>query len=192
MTNFIFLPSLFLSHENPYLQSIPFCLRVILSDLDKYSFITWCSHFYSPFVSCLMKSFDAMNFPIITSSVVVQSPSPTLCNPMDCSTPRLPVPHHLPKFAQVHVHYFGDAIQPSHPLTPSFLLPSIFPSIKDFSNELSVCIRWPNYWSFNFSISPSSRYSGLISHKIDWFDPLAIQRTFRRLLQHLSPIGFPI
>ena len=147
MTNFIFLSSLFLSHENSYLQSIPFCLRVILPDLDKYSFLTWCSHFYSPFVSCLMKSFDAMNFPLITSSVVVQSPSPTLCNPMDCSLPGLPVPHHLPKFAQVHVHFFGDAIQPSHPLMPYFLLPLIFPSIKDFSNDVSVCIRWPKYWS---------------------------------------------
>ena len=140
MTNFIFLPSLFLSHENPYLQSTPFCLRVILSDLDEYSFITRCSHSYSPFVSCLMKSSDAVNCPLITSSVV-QSPSPALCNPMDCSMPGLPVPHHLPKFTQVHVHYFGDAIQPSHPLMPSFLLPSIFPSIRDFSSELSVCIR---------------------------------------------------
>ena len=66
------------------------------------------------------------------------------------------------------------------------LLLSIFPSIRDFSSESSVHIRWPKYWSFSFSISPSSEYSGLISHKIDWFDILAVQGTFRSLLQHRS------
>ena len=119
---------------------------------------------------------------------------PTLWNPMDCRTPGLPVPHHLPKFAQVHVHCIGDTIQPSDPLMPSSLilwcpllvLPSIFPSIRDFSNESSVHIRWPKYWSFIFSISPSSECSGLISLKIDWFDLLAVQRTFSSLLQHHS------
>ena len=105
---------------------------------------------------------------------------------MDCSKPGLPVPHHLPKFAQVHVHCISDAVQPSHPLMPLLLLPSIFASIRDFSNELSVRIRWPKYWSFSFSISPSSEYSGLISLKIDWFDLLAVQGTFRSLLQHHS------
>ena len=82
---------------------------------------------------------------------VVQS-CPTICDPMDCSTPGLPVPHHLLKCAQVHAHCFSDAIQPSHPLTPLLLLPSIFPSIRDFSNKSAVHIRWPEYW--NFSISP--------------------------------------
>ena len=66
------------------------------------------------------------------------------------------------------------------------LLPSIFPSIRDFSSESASCIRWPNYWSFSFSISPSNQYSGLISLKIDWFDLLAVQGTFRSLLQHHS------
>ena len=88
---------------------------------------------------------------------------------MDSSTLGLPVPHHLLKFAQVYVHCISDAIQPSYPLTPSSPLPSIFPSIRDFSNELAVRIRWPKYWSFSFSISPYSEYSGLISLKIDWF-----------------------
>ena len=69
---------------------------------------------------------------------------------------------------------------------PLLLLPSIFPSIKDFSNEPSVHIRWPKFWSFSFSISPSSEYSRLISRKIDWFDLLAVQGTFRSLLQHYS------
>ena len=109
----------------------------------------------------------------------------TLCDPMDCSTPGLPVPHHLPKFAQVHVHCIGDAIQPSQPLMPSSLA-SIFPSIRDLSNESAVHIRWPKYCSFNFSISLCNEYSGLISLKIDWFDLLAVQGTLRSLLQHHS------
>ena len=95
---------------------------------------------------------------------------PTLCDPMYCSTPGLPVPHHLPKFAQVHVRCISDAVQPSHPL-----MLSIFPSIREFSNVLPVHIRWPKYWSFSFSINPSSKYSRLISLKIDWFDLLAVQ-----------------
>ena len=101
---------------------------------------------------------------------------------MDCSTPGLPVPYHLPEFAQVHVHCIGDVVEPSLLWRPLFFLPSIFPSIRDFSNELSVHIRWPKYWSF--SISPSSEHSGLISLKMDWFDLLAIQGIFRSLLQH--------
>ena len=84
----------------------------------------------------------------------------TLCNPMNCSTPGFPVLHYLPEFPQTHVHQLGDSIQPSHPL---LLLPSIFLIIWVFSSESALCIRWPNYWSFSFSISPSSEYSGLIS-----------------------------
>ena len=102
--------------------------------------------------------------------------------PMVCSTPDFPVPHHLPEFAQVHVHRIGDAIQPSHPLWPPSPPPSILPSIRDFSNELALHIKWPNYWSF--SINPSNEYSGLISFRIDWFDLLAVQGTFESLLQH--------
>ena len=96
---------------------------------------------------------------------------------MDYSTPAFPVLHHLPEFAQTHVYWVGDAIQPSYPLSPPLLLPSIFPSIRDFSNELTLCVRWPKYWSFSFSISPSNEYSWLISFSIDWFDLLAVQRT---------------
>ena len=83
--------------------------------------------------------------------------------PDDYSTPGLPVPDWLWELAQVHVHWIGDAIQPSHPLLHSSPLPSIFPSIRIFSNESTLCIRWPKYWSFSFSISPSDEYSGLIS-----------------------------
>ena len=89
----------------------------------------------------------------------------------------------LPKFM------FTALVMPSSHLIlwcPLLLLPSIFPSIRDFSSESSVCIRWPKYWSFSFSISPSSEYSGLISLKIEWFDLLTVQGTFRSLLQHHS------
>ena len=84
-------------------------------------------------------------------SSVTQSCS-TLCDPMDCSTPGLPVHHQLQEFTQTHVHWVGDAVQPSHPLSSP---PSIFPSIRVFSNESVLRIRWPKYWSFTFTISPS-------------------------------------
>ena len=82
--------------------------------------------------------------------------------------------------------FTGDAIQPSHPLMALLLLPSIFPSIRDFSRESAVCIRWPKYWSISFSISLSNEYSGLISLTIDWFDLLAVQWILRSLPQHHS------
>ena len=92
----------------------------------------------------------------------------------DCSTPGFPVLHHLLEFAQTHVHWVDDAVQPSHPLSsPSSALN--LSQHRVFSNELAVCIRWPKYWSFSFSISPSKEYSGLISLRIDWFDLLAVQ-----------------
>ena len=112
----------------------------------------------------------------------------TLCNLMDCTTPGLSVSHYFPKFAQVQVHWtYIDAsvVLSSHLiLWHPPLLPSIFPSIRDFPNELAVFIRWPKYW--RFSIIPSNKYSGLISLKIDWFDLLAAQGTLRSLLQHHS------
>ena len=110
----------------------------------------------------------------------------TLCNPIDCSMPGFPVPRYLLEFAQVHMHWISDAIQPSHPLLPCLLLPSIFPSIRVFSNELAVRIRWPTYCIFNFSISSSIEYSRLISFKVDCCDLLAVQGTLQSLLQHHS------
>ena len=105
-------------------------------------------------------------------------PQSTLCDPMDCSSLGLSVHHQLPEFTQTHVRGIGDAIQPSHPL--SFPSPPTFnfPSIRDFSHE-SVCIRWPKYWNFSFSISRSNEYSGLISFRMDWLDPLAVQGTLK-------------
>ena len=97
----------------------------------------------------------------IDISSVAQS-CPTLCDPMDCSTPGFPVNHQLPELTQTHVHQVSDAIQPSHPLSP-LLPPSIFPSIRVFSNESVLCIRWPKYWSFSFSISPSKGLSRVFS-----------------------------
>ena len=95
----------------------------------------------------------------------------TLCDPMDCSTPGLPVHHQLPELTQTHVHQVGHAVQPSHPLSSPSLPAFNLSSIRVFSNESALCIRWPKYWSFSFSISPSSEYSGLIFFRIDWFDP---------------------
>ena len=114
----------------------------------------------------------------------------TLCNPMDCSTPGLSVPHHLLnllKFMSIASVMLSIILILWHPL---LLLPSIFPSIRDFSNESAVHIRWPKYWSFSFDISPSNEYSGLISLKIDfgnlWFDVLAVQGTLSLLRQILE------
>ena len=97
---------------------------------------------------------------------------PTLCDPMDCSMPGFPAYHQLSELTQTHVHQVGDVIQPSHPL---LLLPSIFPSIRVFSNESILRIRWPKYWSFRFSLSPSNEYSGLVSFRMDWLNLLAVQ-----------------
>ena len=105
---------------------------------------------------------------------------------MDCSMPNFPVFHCLLEFAQNPAHWVDDANQPSHPLFPLLLLPSIFPSIRIFSNELALHIRWSKYGSFSFSITSSSEYLGLISFRIDQLDLLAIQGTLRSLLQHNS------
>ena len=101
---------------------------------------------------------------------------------LDCSMPDFPVNHQLLELAQTHVHRASDAIQPSHP-HPFLLLPSIFPSIRVFSNQSVLCIRWPQYCSFSFSISPSNEYSGLISFTTDWMDLVAVQGTLKSLLQ---------
>ena len=104
--------------------------------------------------------------------------------PPDCSTPGVPVHHQLLELAQTHVHRVGDAIQPSHlllsPSPPAFNLSRI----RVFSNESALHIRWPKYWSFSFSISPSNEYSGLISFRMDWWNLFAVQGTLKSLLQH--------
>ena len=108
----------------------------------------------------------------------------TPCDPMNCNTPGLLVHHQLPAFTQTLIHQVSDAIQPSHPLSSPLLLPSIPPSIRVFSNESVLHIRWPKYWNFSFSISPSNEHPGLIPFRMDWLDLLAVQGTLKSLLQH--------
>ena len=102
---------------------------------------------------------------------------------MDCSTPGFPVHHQLPELAQTHVHRVSDAIHFTLCL-PLLLSPTIFPSIRVFSSESVIPIRWPKYWSFSFNISPSNEYSGLNCFRMDWLDLLAVQGTLKSLLQH--------
>ena len=108
---------------------------------------------------------------------------PTLCDPMDCSTSGFPVHHQIPELAQTHVHPIGDVIQPSHPLSSLTFNHS---RIRVFSNESVLHIRWPKYWSFSFSISPSTEYSGLTSFRMDCLDLLTVQGTLKSLLQRHS------
>ena len=139
------------------------------SDMNKQQNITWrfkclcCCYCCSVAQSCL-----------------------TLCDSLDCSTPGFPVLHHLLEFSQTHIHWVGDAIQPSHPLLPTSPPALIFPQHQSFPMSCLFGIRWPKYWSFNFSISPSNEYSGFIFFRIDWFDLLAVQGTLKSLLQHHS------
>ena len=112
---------------------------------------------------------------------------PTLCNPMDCSTPGLLVHHQLLELTQL---MFIKSVMPSNHLIlchPLILRPSIFPIIRVFSNESVLRIRWTKYWSFSFSISPSN--SGLISFRMDWLDLLVVQGTFKSLLQQFKSIN---
>ena len=118
-------------------------------------------------------------------SSVAQS-CPTLCDPMNRSTPGLPVHHQLLEFTQTHVHRVRDEMPSSHLILccPLLLLPPIPPSIRIFSNESTRRMTWPKYWSFSFSISPFKEHPGLISFRMDWLDLLEVQGTLKSLLQH--------
>ena len=145
----------------------------------------FCLHIRSsllPTLFQILKWFSSVQFSSVAQSCL------TLCDLMDCSTLSFPVHHQLPKLTQTHVHRIGDAIQPSHPpSSPS--PPATNPSQHQvFSNESTLHMRWPKYWSFSFSISPSSEYSGLISFRMVWLDLLAVQGTLESLLQHHSSI----
>ena len=125
----------------------------------------------------------------VQSTVLISSVAQscqTLCDPMDCGTPGLPVHHQL--LSLLKLMSIESAMPSNHLILcrPLLLQPSIFPSIRVFSNESVLRIRWPKYWSFSFSISRSSEYSGLISLRIDWSDLLAVQGTLKSLLQHHS------
>ena len=124
-------------------------------------------------------------FSTVQFSSVAHSCLP-LCHPMNRNTPGLPIHHQLPEFTQTHVHQVSHASQTSHPLSfPSPLAP-IPPSIRVFSNESTLQMRWPKYWSFSFSIISFKKILGLISFRMDWLDLLAVQGTLKSLLQHHS------
>ena len=135
-----------------------------------------------------------LNFPIfivllffllsVQFSSVTQS-CLTLCDPMNSSMRGLPIHHHLPESTQTHVHQVSDAIH-FIPCFPLLILPPVLPSIRVFSNESTLRMRWPKYWSFSFNISLSNEHPGLISFRMDWLDLLAVQRTLKSLLQHHS------
>ena len=122
----------------------------------------WCAAIHG-----VAKSQTQLNDFSFTFSSVPQS-CPTLCDPINCSMPGLPVHHQLREFTQTQVHRVGDAIQPSHPLCPLLLLPPIPPSNRVFSNRSALHMRWPKYWTFSFSIIPSKEIPGLISFRMDW------------------------
>ena len=132
------------------------------------------------FFLCFLLLFLVTNYLFYINTYICQFSSVTqsclpLCDPMNGSTPGLPVQHHLPEFTQTHVHGVSDAIQPSHALSSPSPPAQIPPSIRVFSNESTLCMRWPKYWSFSFSIIPSKEIPGLISFRMDWLDLLAVQ-----------------
>ena len=136
---------------------------------------------YHPF-----PAFSSVQFSHSVQFSSVAQSCPTLCDPVNCSMPALPVHHQLPEFTQTHIHWVSDAIQPSHPLSsPSPSCPQSLPA-SVFSNESTLRIRWPKYWSFSFSIIPSKEHPGLISFRMDWLDLLAVQGTLKSLLQYHS------
>ena len=138
-------------------------------------------------VSCVHRlQCDRTRRPCSVQFNSVAQSCPTLCDPMNRTTPGLPVHHQLPEFTQTHVHRISDAIQPSHPLLSPSLLAPIPRSIRVFSNESTLLMRWPKYWSFSFSIIPSKEITGLISFRVDWLDLLPVQGTHKSLLQHHS------
>ena len=150
--------------------------------------VNWCSYLEN----CMEVSKKKIKnrLPSVQFSSVAQFSSvqscPTLCDPMDCSMPGLPVHRQLPEFTQTHMLWVG---KPSNHLIlcrPLLLPPSIFPSVRVFSNVSVLQIRWPKYWSFSFNISPSNEHPGLISFRMDWLDLWAVQGTLKSLLQQHS------
>ena len=129
---------------------------------------------------------ESYDKPISVQFSSVTQSCPALCEPMNRSTPGLPVHHQHPECTETHIHRVSDAIQPSHPLSSPSPLSPIPPSIRFFSNESTLRMRWPKYWSFSFSIIPSKEIPGLISFRMDWLDLLAVQGTLKSLLQHHS------
>ena len=131
--------------------------------------VHWCTNCLLNYNNCVVSvQFRSVQFSSVTQSCLI------LCDPMNCSMPGLTVHHQLLEFTQTHVHWVSDVIQPPHPLSlPSPPAPHS-PSIRVFSNDSTLHLRWPDYWSFSFSIIPSKEIPGLISFRIDWLDLLAV------------------
>ena len=167
------IPSMLLCHTldfNMYVKIIlgGLLLEESLKSERNYPAVNWC--LLRPRVvtdegaRCPEQSVLGMGS-VYVQFISVHQSCPTLWDPKHCSMPGLPVHHQLPEFTQTHVHWIGDATQPSHSLSSPSPPASIFPSIRVFSSESVLYIRWPKYWSFSFSVSPSGEYSGLISFR---------------------------
>ena len=167
------------------LDELYFLFYICSSELLWQFWVFYCSiQIFGLFALVLWKTIDnmdnliriALNLKIAFGFSSVTQSCPTLCNPMDCSIPGFPVHHQLQELTQTHVHQVGDAIQPTHPLSsPSHALN--LSQHRIFSDESALHIRWPKYWSFSFSISPSSEHPVLISLRMDWLDLLVVQGT---------------
>ena len=144
-----------------------------------------CIHLFLFSDTSVMQSISTFIISVQFNSVTQSCP--ILCNPMNRSMPGLPIHHQLLEFTQTHVHRL-KLMPSSHFILcrPLLLLPPIPPSIRDFSNESTRRMRWPKYWSFSLSISPSNEHPGLVSFRMDWLDLLAVQWTLKSLLQHHS------
>ena len=163
------------------------CLSIPLSLHSCYLFLLCLLLFALHYIICFILHYLHLGAPTLACmfSSVTQL-CPTLCDPMECSTPGLSVHHQLPGLLKLKSI---ELVVPSNHLILScslFLLPSIFPSISAFSKDSVLCIRWPKYWSFSFSICPSNEYSRLISFRMDWLGLLAVQGTLKSLLQNYS------
>ena len=157
-----------LAHSTPIdSPGNPLSLRLWLSEEPEVGRGKCCRHLVETSCNDNRTTCAYWHFYFKRPCCLVTRSCPTLCDPMDCDTPGFPVLHRFPELTQTHVHRVSDAIQPSHPDHPFLLLPSIFCSIRVFSIESVLHIRWPKYWCFSFSISPSNKYSGLLSFRID-------------------------
>ena len=180
--SFDILPAMFSPQYLP-LNPLPFTdiVMSIYIEGDVIADCVWVSETdtRSQFKFWALGKFSQVQFSSVAQSCL------TFCDPTNCSMPGLPEYHKLPESTQTHVHW----VMPSNHFIlccPLLLLPSIFPSIRVFSNKSVLCIRWPKYWSFSFSISPPNEHPGLISFGMDWLDLLAVQGTLKSLLQHHS------
>ena len=172
------------------IETVPFLFTKVVSlprkvsgtgqTLSTYLLNEWMNQWLIKWTDCLSR-----HILVVTAFSSIAQSCSTLCNPMNCSTPGLPVHHQLRSLRLTSI----ESVMPSSHLIlcrPLLLLPPILPSIRIFCNKSTLRMRWPKYWSFSFSISPYNEYSRLISFRIDWLGLLAVQGTLKSLLQHRS------